>query len=108
MSTASEGLHTMTTTHEAETFAASPPDRDPARELRITTAAVRVAFTWFGTRKALSAEQRNQIAEGFEAETGFVSAGKKLLNTKHPAYRAVTGIRNQILAHWRDQSLPFP
>ena len=97
---------TMTTIHEA---GASPlPARDPARDLRVTTAAVRVAFTWFGTRKALSAEQRNQIAEGFEAETGSISAGKKLLNTKHPAFRSVTAIRNHILSYWRDHSLPFP
>jgi hypothetical protein len=97
------GTHTMTTT--LDPLPASP---DAAQRLRISTAAVRVAFTWFGTRKALSAEQRHQIAEGFEAETGSISAGKKLLNTKHPAFRAVTTIRNQILAHWRDHSLPFP
>jgi hypothetical protein len=106
MITDSFGTHTMTTILEPE---GNPsPARNPATELRITTAAVRVAFTWFGTRKALSAEQRNQIAEGFEAETGSISAGKKLLNTKHPAFRSVTAIRNQILAHWRDHSLPFP
>ena len=58
--------------------------------------------------QALSAEQRNQIAEGFEAETGSISAGKKLLNTKHPAFRSVTAIRNHILSYWRDHSLPFP
>jgi hypothetical protein len=104
------GMHTMTTTLEPGDMPppAAHQGGDPARDLRITTAAVRVAFTWFGTRKALSAEQRNQIAEGFEAETGSISAGKKLLNTKHPAFRAVTAVRNQILAYWRDHSLPFP
>ncbi len=94
---------TMTTTTDPPA-----PSSDPARELRITTAAVRVSFTWFGTRKALSTEQRTQIAEGFEAETNSISAGKKLLNTKHHAFRAVTATRNQILSHWRDHSLPFP
>ena len=98
--------HAMTTIHEA---GASPlPAPDPARDLRATTAAVRVSFTWFGTRKALSPEQRNQIAEGFEADTASISAGKKLLNTKHQAFRSVTAIRNQILSYWRDHSLPFP
>ena len=106
MITDSFGTHSMTTTHDAGGNPSPLPD--PAQALRITTAAVRVAFTWFGTRKALSAEQRHQIAEGFEAETGSISAGKKLLNTKHPAFRSVTAIRNQILAHWRDHSLPFP
>jgi hypothetical protein len=103
------GTPSMTTTHDApQELNGPPPGRDLAAELRITSAAVRVAFTWFGTRKALSTEQRHQIAEGFEAETGSISAGKKLLNTRHPAFRAVTAIRNQILAYWRDHSLPFP
>jgi hypothetical protein len=105
MITASFAAPDLMTSHEA---GAHPLPSDPAATLRVTTAAVRVAFTWFGTRKALSAEQRSQIAEGFEAESGFVSAGKKLLNTKHPAFRSVTAIRNQILTYWRDHSLPFP
>ncbi len=80
----------------------------PAQRLRATMAAVRVAFTWFGTRKTLTAEQKNQAADTFGAEGQFLSAGKKLLDTTHPAFKTVTGVRGRILSLWRGLSLPFP
>ena len=79
-----------------------------ARRLRTTMAAVRLAFTWFGTRKTLTAEQKNQAADTFGAEGQFLSAGKKLLDTSHPAFKAVTGVRNRILSLWKGLSLPYP
>src|SRR4051812_45315070 len=81
----------------------------PARErLRATTAAVRVSFTWFGTRKTLTPQQKAQAADAFGAEGTFLSAGKKLIDTKHPAFKAVTGVRGRIVAYWRGISLPYP
>ncbi len=68
------------------------PDRtehSAAHELRTSTAAMRLSFTWFGTRKTLSPEQKAQAAETFGAEGDYLSAGKKLLNTKHPKFKAV-------------------
>ena len=64
----------------------------PARRLRATMAAVRLSFTWLGTQKSLTPEQRAQAAEAFDAEGQFLSAGKKLIDVKHPAFRAVTAI----------------
>ena len=61
-------------------------------------AAVRVSLTWFGTRKSLTAEQKAEAAEPFGAEAQFISAGKKLIDTKHPAYKAVTAIRGKVIA----------
>ncbi|WP_206108275.1 hypothetical protein [Paludisphaera soli] len=81
---------------------------EPARRLRVETAAARVAFTWLGTRKALTAPQRDRAAEAFDAEGGCLSAGKRLLDVKHPAFRAVTAVRGRIRSYWRDVSLPFP
>ncbi|MGE3407564.1 MAG: hypothetical protein AB7I37_12165 [Pirellulales bacterium] len=80
----------------------------PAQRLRSTMAAVRVMFTWFGVRKSLTAEQKEQAAESFGAEGQFLSAGKKLLDTRHEAYKAVTAIRGRIVKLWKSQSLPFP
>src|SRR5579863_627450 len=80
----------------------------PAEYLRGITAAVRVAFTWFGTRKTLSPEQKAEAADAFGAEGNYLSAAKKLLDTKHPAFRAVTSVRHQILAYWKGNSLPYP
>lgn len=80
----------------------------PAQRLRATMAAVRVAFTWFGVRKTLTPEQKAQAADTFGAEGEYLSAGKKLLDTSHAAYKAVTSVRNRILSYWRGISLPYP
>src|ERR1043166_1917170 len=80
----------------------------PAQWLRQTSAAVRVSFTWFGVRKALTNEQKNQAAKPFGAEGDYLSARKKLLDTKHAAYKEVTGVRGKVGAHWRSVTLPFP
>ena len=79
-----------------------------AERLRMTAAAVRVMFTWLGIRRSLSPEQKSQAADTFGAERTYLSAGKKLLDTSHPAFKAVTGVRTQIQAYWRSVSLPFP
>ena len=79
-----------------------------ADQLRSTMAAMRLSFTWFGTRKTLSAEQKSQAAERFGAEGSYLSAGKKLIDVKHPAFRAVTAIRNRAVSFWKGVSLPFP
>ena len=87
---------------------AQSPNVDVADRLRTTMAAVRVCFTWFGTRKSLSSDQKAQAAESFGAEGQFLTAGKKLLDSSHPAFKAVTAVRGRILSHWKDISLPFP
>lgn len=79
-----------------------------ADRLRMTMAAVRVSFTWLGVRKTLTAEQRAEAAEPFGANAQFLSAGKKLIDISHPAYRAVTAVRGQVQAFWKSQSLPYP
>jgi hypothetical protein len=79
-----------------------------SNRLRATMAAVRLMFTWFGTRKSLTSEQKCQAADTFGAEGAFLSAGKKLLDTKHPAFQAVTTVRGQISSFWRGITLPFP
>jgi hypothetical protein len=80
----------------------------PTERLRITMAAVRVSLSWFGTRKTLTAEQKSQAAESFGAEGAFLSAGKKLLDTSHPAFKAVTSVRNRVISYWKGISLPYP
>jgi hypothetical protein len=71
-------------------------------------AAARVSFTWLGVQKTLTREQKARAAEAFDAQGPFLSAGKKLLDTTHPAFRAVTAIRGKVDAYWRGMSLPFP
>jgi hypothetical protein len=85
-----------------------PTSASSAQRLRATMAAMRLAFTWFGTRKSLTQEQKTQAADTFGAEGAFLSAGKKLVDTKHPAFRAVTTVRNRALAYFKGVSLPYP
>jgi hypothetical protein len=80
----------------------------PAHRLRAEMAACRVQFTWLGTQKSLTPEQRALAAEAFDAEGQSLSAGKKLLDTKHTAFRAVTAVRTKITDYWRGLTLPFP
>ena len=87
--------------------AATRPSR-PAETLRGSMAALRVGFLWFGIRKTLTPEQRSQAAESFGAEGQYLSAGKKLLDSKHPALRAVNAVKHEVVTYWRGVSLPFP
>jgi hypothetical protein len=84
------------------------PTISSSQRLRATMAAVRISFTWLGVRKTLTAEQRAEAAEPFGANVQFLTAGKKLLDISHPAYRAVTAVRSKVQAFWKSQSLPYP
>ena len=84
------------------------PSTTAAHHLRSSTAAVRLSFTWFGVRKSLSAEQKAQAAESFGAEGDCLSAAKRLLDTKHPAFKAVAAVKNRAIAYWKSLSLPYP
>ena len=80
----------------------------PAQRLRVSSAAVRVSFTWLGVRKTLTPSQKSQAAETFGAESDFLSARKKLLDTTHSAYKDVTAIRGRVGAFWKALTLPYP
>jgi hypothetical protein len=80
----------------------------PAQRLRRTTAAVRVSLRWLGVRKTLTPEQKSRAAESFGAEGEYLSARKKLLDTRHAVYKEVVAVRGRILAHWKGVTLPFP
>ena len=108
MTTLLEERRTRPNPPSQSTMPASAESHSPAEYLRGITAAVRVAFTWFGTRKTLSPEQKAEAADAFGAEGNYLSAAKKLLDTKHPAFRAVTSVRHQILSYWKGNSLPYP
>ena len=70
----------------------------PADQLRTTMAAVRVSIQWLGIQKTLTREQKSEAADTFGAESAFLSAGKKLIDTSHPAFKAVTSIKARLSA----------
>lgn len=81
---------------------------EPSEHLRATMAATKISFNWFGCRKTLSATQKERAADSFAAEATFLSAAKKLLDTRHSAYQAVSRVRGKVLQHWRSLTLPYP
>ncbi|MFH5804984.1 hypothetical protein [Alienimonas sp. DA493] len=80
----------------------------PAERLREDAAAVRLHVSWPGLRRTLSPEQKDEAASPFDAESGSLSASKKLLDTKHPALRAAAKVRHAAVSHWKSASLPYP
>ena len=80
----------------------------PAEQLRTTMAAVRVSIQWLGIQKTLTREQKSEAADTFGAESAFLSAGKKLIDTSHPAFKVVTSIKGKIIGLWKAETLPFP
>jgi hypothetical protein len=89
-----------------ETAVAEPTSA--SSRLQATMLAAKLSFQWFGISKTLSPHQKAQAAESFGAEGSFLNAGKRLLDTRHPRFRAVTAVKSRTQAYWRSVSLPFP
>jgi len=81
---------------------------DATTRLRENFAACRLQFKWLGTSKTLNSEQKSQAAESFGADSDSISAGKKLIDTKHDAYKALTSLKSQATRYWKENSLPYP
>lgn len=86
----------------------SPTNEDSTTKLRHTFSAMRLSFCWLGTRKSLSNDQRQQAASQFGAQSKSISAGKKLLDSGHPAMKAVNQLKRQMTEFWKGCSLPYP
>ena len=83
-------------------------ETSPAQRLKAITTAIRVAISWFGISRSLSPQQKAQAADAFGAEGESISASKKLIDCRHPAYKAVTNVRGRIVGLFRGISLPYP
>ena len=76
--------------------------------LRENFSACRLQFKWLGTSKALSADQKSQAADSFGADVESISAGKRLIDVKHDAWKGLTSIKSQATKYWKENSLPYP
>jgi hypothetical protein len=85
MSTATTTDTGQTNSHRTTQPPTTPPatqtERPAANRLRSTMAAVRLAFTWLGTRKTLAPEQRDTAAWELHADRELISATNLLLDT---------------------------
>lgn len=79
----------------------------PAERLRRTAAAVRVHFTWWGVHKTLTAQQKEEVGDAYGADARFLTAGKKIIDVRHEAFRKLTSIRTRIVNYWRGLTLPY-
>jgi hypothetical protein len=79
----------------------------PAQRLRRTAAAVRVHFTWWGVHKTLSPRQKEEVGLAYAADARLLTAGKKLIDTRHEAFRRLTALRTRIGDYWRGLTLPY-
>ena len=86
----------------------SPTTTHAANRLRSVMAAVRLSFVWLGCRKTLTPDQKHEAADTFGASHEYMSAAKKLLDTSHPSFKAVTSVRGRIISYWKGTSLPYP
>ena len=69
--------------------------RSGGRRLRHEMTAVRLSFHWPGVRRALTPGQKATAADAFGAAGKFMTAGKKLVDTSHPKWKACTAVRSQ-------------
>jgi hypothetical protein len=79
----------------------------PAQRLRRTAAAVRVRFTWWGTHKALAPGQKADVGLACAADARLLTAGKRLVDLRHPALRRLTSVKGRASACWRGLTLPY-
>ena len=79
-----------------------------SQRIRNSFAACRLKFTWLGTTKSLSSEQKSQAAETFGAASESISAGKRLFDTKAESYRSLSSLKSDITRFWKDNSLAYP
>jgi hypothetical protein len=79
----------------------------PAQRLRRTAAAVRVSFTWWGIHKTLTTEQKEEASSAYAADVRFLTAGKKLIDSRHEAFRKLTSLRHGIGQFWKSLTLPY-
>ena len=80
---------------------------NPAQRLRRTAAAVRVMLHWWGVHRALTAQQKEEFGAVTSADARFLTAGKKLVDVRHEAFRRLTSVRTRITNYWRGISLPY-
>ena len=98
----------MSTAIEAESAQGETNESNAVSRVRSNFLACRVKFKWFGTSKSLTSDQKTRAAESFGADGTAISAAKRLIDTKHETYRALTSVKSQINRYWRDSSLPYP
>src|SRR6185369_10442860 len=62
---------------------------------------------WWGVHRALTPRQREEIGSATCADARFLTAGKKLVDVRHEAFRRLTSLRTRLGNYWRGMTLPY-
>jgi hypothetical protein len=79
----------------------------PAQRLRRKAAAVRVTLHWWGVHRALTPSQKEEFGAATAADARLLTAGKKLIDTRHEAVRKLASVRTRVSNYWRGLTLPY-
>ena len=96
-----------TTTQSTTTTTSADVEVTVGERLQAETTAVRLKIHWPSARKPLSTDQTRQAAGTFAADTKSVSVSKKVIDTSHVAYRALTSVKTQASDYWKANTLPY-
>ena len=88
-------------------FSDIPVESGPAQRLRRMAAAVRVHFTWWGVHRTLTTSQKEEVSQACGADLRLMTAGKKIIDVRHEAFRKLTSLRSRIVNYWHGLSLPY-
>jgi len=79
-----------------------------ADQLRAETSAVRLKTRKLGVRRRLDDATEQQAANVFGADAEYISASKKLLDTRSERYKHVTGVLSRAKGYWKSMTVPYP
>ncbi|HVS38475.1 MAG TPA: hypothetical protein VMS17_23150 [Gemmataceae bacterium] len=79
----------------------------PAQRLRRIAAAVRVRLRWWGVHRALTAQQKEEMGAVASADARLLTAGKKLIDSRHEPVRRLASVRTRLGNYWRGLTLPY-
>jgi hypothetical protein len=60
-----------------------------------------------GIHRTLTAQQKEEVGATWSADARLLTAGKKLIDTKHEAVRKLTSLRSRVASFWRGLTLPY-
>ncbi|MGA2255087.1 MAG: hypothetical protein ABSG53_10530 [Thermoguttaceae bacterium] len=81
---------------------------DAAEHLMHQWGAYEMSFTWMGTTKALSKDQKGEMAQTFDAAPDWLSGSKRIIDTQDLAWKRLTVAKKIIKEFWEANSLPWP
>jgi hypothetical protein len=62
---------------------------------------------WFGATKSFDDEATVETASRFGADAEWVSGRNPILDTAHPAYKALSTLKTSIRTYWLDNTMPY-